>query len=41
MEIYQVKTKRKYFYNIKYTVMLQLNTQPLLPYYYITVPLEV
>ena len=26
MEIYQVKTKHKYFYNIKYTVMLQLNT---------------
>ena len=25
MEIYQVKTKHKYFYNIKYTVMLQLN----------------
>ena len=26
MELYLVKTKRKYFYNIKYTVMLQLNT---------------
>ena len=26
MEIYQVKTKHKYFYNIKYTVMFQLNT---------------
>ena len=26
MEIYQVKTKHKYFYNIKYTILLQLNT---------------
>ena len=26
MEIYQVKTKHKYFYNIKYAVLLQLNT---------------
>ena len=25
MEVYQVKTKHKYFYNVKYTVMLQLN----------------
>ena len=26
MEIYKVKTKYKYFDNIKYTVILQLNT---------------
>ena len=32
MEIYHVKTKHKYFYNIKYAVMLQLNipTPPLI-----------
>ena len=41
MEIYQVKTKHKYFDNVKYTVMLQLNTPTPPPYYYITVPLEV
>ena len=26
MEMYQVQRKHKYFYDIKYTVMLQLNT---------------
>ena len=41
MEIYQVKTKHKYFYNIKYTILLQLNTPTPPPYYYITVSLEV
>ena len=41
MEIYQVKTKHKYFYNIKYTVIIQLNSPIPPPYYYITVLLEV
>ena len=41
MEIYQVKTKHKYFYNIKYTVIIQLNSPTPPPYNYITVVLEV